>query len=297
MLMEKGGGGLSHLTPLERAIEYIETHLDENIDLGDVSREMGYSYYHMTRMFSAVLGEPVGRYISRRRLYRAARQLVHSDRRIIDIALESGFQSPEAFSRAFKAAFKTTPADYRKAGLDLVATAKPRLLPVDVPHIAAGISHSPEILQMTEEIKIAGLRGATSISQNRIPQLWDQFLRHHRNLYELTGTAYSICETRQTVYAEDGDVTFSVMVGSPVPDFSNLPETLAQTTLRPGKYAVFTHRGSLDKLLQTYQYIYGTWLPSSGQRLDEREDFEVYERKVLAVEDPENEVKLYIPVL
>ena len=110
--MEKGGGGLSHLTPLERAIEYIETHLDENIDLGDVSREMGYSYYHMTRMFSAVLGEPVGRYISRRRLYRAARQLVSSDRRIIDIALESGFQSPEAFSRAFKAAFKTTPADY-----------------------------------------------------------------------------------------------------------------------------------------------------------------------------------------
>ena len=92
-------------------------------------------------------------------------------------------------------------------------------------------------------------------------------------------------------------MTFSVMVGSPVPDFSNLPETLAQTTLRPGKYAVFTHRGSLDKLLQTYQYIYGTWLPSSGRRLDDREDFEVYERKVLAVEDPENEVKLYIPVL
>ena len=113
----------------------------------------------------------------------------------------------------------------------------------------------------------------------------------------MTGTAYSICETRQTVYAEDGDVTFSVMVGSPVPDFSNLPETLAQTTLRPGKYAVFTHCGSLDKLLQTYQYIYGTWLPSSGQRLDDREDFEVYERKVLAVEDPENEVKLYIPIL
>ena len=286
---------MGHLTPLERAIEYIETHLDENIDLGDVSREMGYSYYHMTRLFSAVLGEPVGRYISRRRLYRAAQQLVHSDRRIIDIALESGFQSPEAFSRAFKALFKTTPAVYRKAGLDLVATAKRQLLPGDVPHIAAGISHSPEILQMTEEIKIAGLRDITSISQNRIPQLWDQFLRFHGDLYELTETAYSICETRQTAYAEDGDVTFSVMVGSPV--LSNLPETLAQTTLRPGKYAVFTHRGSLEKLLQTYQYIYGTWLPSSGQRLDDRDDFEVYERKVLAMQDPENEVKLYIPVL
>lgn len=288
---------MGHLTPLERAIEYIETHLDENIDLGDISREMGYSYYHMTRLFSAVLGEPVGRYISRRRLYRAAQQLVHSDRRIIDIALESGFQSPEAFSRAFKALFKTTPAGYRKAGLDLVATAKRQLLPGDVPHIAAGISHSPEILQLTEEIKIAGLRDITSISQNRIPQLWDQFLRFHGDLYELSKTAYSICETRQTAYTADGDVTFSVMVGSPVPDFRNLPEALAQTTLRPGKYAVFTHRGSLEKLLQTYQYIYGTWLPSSGQWLDDRDDFEVYERKVLAMEDPENEVKLYIPVL
>ena len=288
---------MSHLTPLERAIEYIETHLDENIDLGDVSREMGYSYYHMTRLFSAVLGEPVGRYISRRRLYRAAQQLVHSDRRIIDIALESGFQSPEAFSRAFKALFKTTPAGYRKAGLDLVATAKRQLLPGDVPHIAAGISHSPEILQLTEEIKIAGLRDITSISRNRIPQLWDQFLRFHGDLYELSKTAYSICETRQTVYTADGDVTFSVMGGSPVPDFRNLPEALAQPPLRPGKYAVFTHRGSLEKLLQTYQYIYGTWLPSSGQRLDDRDDFEVYERKVLAMEDPENEVKLYIPVL
>ena len=72
---------MGHLTPLERAIEYIETHLDENIDLGDVSREMGYSYYHMTRLFSAVLGEPVGRYISRRRLYRAARSLRPADHR------------------------------------------------------------------------------------------------------------------------------------------------------------------------------------------------------------------------
>ena len=143
-----------------------------------------------------------------------------------------------------------------------------------VPTLSLIHIYSPEILQLTEEIKIAGLRDITSISQNRIPQLWDQFLRFHGDLYELSKTAYSICETRQTVYTADGDVTFSVMVGSPVPDFSNLPEALAQTTLRPGKYAVFTHRGSLDKLLQTYQYIYGTWLPSSGQRLDDREDFE-----------------------
>lgn len=50
-------------TPLEKAIEYIEAHLNENIGLSDVSRETGYSYYHMTRLFASVLGESVGHYI------------------------------------------------------------------------------------------------------------------------------------------------------------------------------------------------------------------------------------------
>lgn len=51
-------------TPLEKAIEYIEAHLNENIGLSDVSRETGYSYYHMTRLFASVLGESVGHYIN-----------------------------------------------------------------------------------------------------------------------------------------------------------------------------------------------------------------------------------------
>lgn len=96
---------MKELSPLERAIEYIEMHLDESIGLNDVSRETGYSYYYMTRLFSSVLGEPAGRYISRRRLYKASEKLLYTDRRVIDIALESGFESSEAFSRAFKAVF------------------------------------------------------------------------------------------------------------------------------------------------------------------------------------------------
>lgn len=91
---------MQQLSPLERAIEYIEEHLDENIGLSDVSRETGYSYCHMTRLFSSVLGESVGRYINRRRLYNASKKLIYTDQRVITIALEGGFESPEAFSRA-----------------------------------------------------------------------------------------------------------------------------------------------------------------------------------------------------
>lgn len=286
---------MKQLSPLERAIGYIEDHLNENIGLSDVSREIGYSYYHMTRLFSSVLGESVGHYINRRKLYIASEKIIHSDKRVIDIALDSGFESPEAFSRAFKAVFGSSPVDYRKSGLDLVINAKRKLAPEDVCHIANNISRSPEILTL-EEIKIAGLRGTTSIFDNRLPELWEKFLRLHAELLGISSIGYGICETQQTTYTKDGDVSFSAVVGSPVNDFDNLLKSLVTKTINSGRYAVFTHRGTFANLFKTYQYIFGIWLPTTKEELDNREDFEVYERKVLSFDDPNNEVKIFIPV-
>ena len=291
----EGGAVLIQLSSLERAIEYIENHLHENIGLSDVSRETGYSYYHMTRLFSSVLGESVGRYINRRRLYNASEKLVHSNQRVIDIALDCGFESPEAFSRAFKAAFGSSPVDYRRAGLDLVVNAKRELAPEDVDHIANNISRSPEFV-MLKETKVAGLRGTTSLSNNRLPGLWEGFIRLHKDLFMTAGAGYGICETQQTTYTKDGDVLFAVMVGSPVDRFDGLPQALVRKTLYAGRYAVFTHRGTFANLFKTYRYIFGTWLPTTGEKLDDREDFEVYEREVLSFDDANNEVKIFIPV-
>ncbi|WP_290759775.1 AraC family transcriptional regulator [Anaerostipes sp.] len=286
---------MKHFSPLEKAVRYIEEHLNEDIGLSDVSRETGYSYYHMTRLFSSVLGEPAGRYINRRRLYKASESLLHSEKKIMDIALDCGFESSEAFSRAFKSAFGRSPLDYRKAGLNLVVQAKRALSPKDICHVANNISHTPEVC-MLEETKVAGLRGITSISDNRLPGLWEQYLCLHQELFAASGTGYCICETSQTTYTKEGDTEFSVLVGSPVSNFKNLPQTLEQKILSPGKYAVFTHRGSLSKLLISYQYIYGTWLPSAKEELDSRDDFELYERKVCSVDDPDNEVKIFIAI-
>lgn len=284
---------MKQYSPLEQAIEYIEAHLHEGVSLHDVSRETGYSYYYMTRLFSSVLGESVGHYIRRRRLYRAAEKLIHTRQRVIDIALEWGFASPEAFSRAFKAAFGTSPADYRKAGLDFVVNAKRGLLPEAVSHVANNISHVPELLVL-DETKIAGLRGTTSLSDNRLPALWKQF-REIPADYFAAGTRYGICETQQTVYSNEGDVSFSALVGGPVAEFHHLPQTLATKTLG-GKYAVFTHRGTFANLFQSYRYLFETWLPSAEEELDDREDFELYEREVQAFDDPDKEVKIFIPV-
>ncbi|WP_418667328.1 GyrI-like domain-containing protein [Allofournierella sp.] len=288
---------MKQLSPLERAVEYIEAHLNEDIGLGEVSRAAGYSYCHMTRLFSAVMGESVGRYIHRRRLYSAAEKLLHTDRRVLDIALDSGFASPEAFSRAFKAAFGQSPAAYRRAGLDLVTSAKRGLAPGDVEHIANNISHTPELVWQPE-IKLAGIRGVTSLSDNRLPALWRQFLGLRAELLGpgSPGPGYGVCETQKTVYTKNGDVAFITLVGSPVKRLDGLPPPLVGKTVSAGKYAVFTHRGTLANLFITYQYIFGTWLPAAGEELDEREDFELYERPVTAFDDPDNEVKIFVPV-
>lgn len=286
---------MKEISPLEKAITYIENHLNEDIGLADVSRETGYSYYHMTRLFSSVLGESVDRYINRRRLYNASEKLIHSDQQVIDIALDCGFGSPEAFSRAFKTAFGSSPVGYRKAGLDLLVNAKKSLAPNDVEHIANNISHVPEIL-LLEETKVAGFRGTVSLSDNRIPELWGRFLRVCKDMDVFTGVGYSICETQQTAYTKDGDVAFSVLVGGSVHCFDGLPPALVRKTLCAGKYAVFTHHGSFANLVKTYQYIYGTWLPTAKEELDDREDFEVYEREVLSFDDADNEVRIFIPI-
>ena len=288
---------MPELSPLERAVEYIQNHLNEKIGLSDVSRETGYSYYHMTRLFSSVLGEPAGRYIHRRRLYSASEKLLYSQRRVTDIALDCGFESPEAFSRAFKAAFGSSPVDYRKSGVDLVVNAKRKLAPEDVNHIANNISRQPEFVRL-EETRVAGLRGTTSLSDNRLPAMWEEFLRLHKGLFEAAGAGYGICETRDTAYTKDGDVWFAAMVGSPVKDFDSLPQTppLEKKILRAGNYAVFTHQGSFANLFKTYQYIFGTWRQTTQEELDDREDFEVYGREAPSFDDPGNEVKIYIPI-
>ena len=87
---------------LEQAILYIEKHLQEDIKVEDVARFAGYSYFHLNRQFNAILGEGVGSYIKKRRLANAAYQLLVTDDKIIDIAVNNNFESAEAFSRAFK---------------------------------------------------------------------------------------------------------------------------------------------------------------------------------------------------
>lgn len=106
--------GNRNIINIERAISFMESHLDGKLELDMVARAAHYSKYHLHRMFTETLGMTIHDYARRRQLTEAAKLLVFSKKSIMDIALICGYESQQAFSVAFKAMYKLPPAEYRE---------------------------------------------------------------------------------------------------------------------------------------------------------------------------------------
>lgn len=101
---------------IQRAINYAETHLTEEIDYEAVAREAASSSFHFQRMFSMLCGYTLGDYIRMRRLSIAADELSRKGSKVIDVAVKYGYDTPESFSRAFTRFHGITPTEARKGG-------------------------------------------------------------------------------------------------------------------------------------------------------------------------------------
>lgn len=101
------------ITGIQRALDYTEEHLTEEVDYEAVAKQACSSAFHFQRMFSMLCGFSLGDYIRMRRLSLAAEELVRTRNRVVDIALKYGYDTPESFSRAFVCFHGITPTDAR----------------------------------------------------------------------------------------------------------------------------------------------------------------------------------------
>ena len=108
--------GDNSLICIDSVIAYIEDHLNGNLDLETVADAVHYSHYHLHRIFSETVGMTLHDYANRRQFTEAAKLLVFSDKPIIEIASICGYESQQSFTTAFKAMYKTAPAQYRDKG-------------------------------------------------------------------------------------------------------------------------------------------------------------------------------------
>lgn len=99
---------------IKKSIEYIENNLNKKIELQEIANKAFLSKYHFHRIFHATIGESVAEYVRRRRLIEAANELLNTENKIIDIALNYQFSTQESFTKAFKKFYGIPPKEFRK---------------------------------------------------------------------------------------------------------------------------------------------------------------------------------------
>lgn len=102
---------------IKRVIDYIENNLEQEIDLDNIAEIIGYSKFHLNRMFTEETNITIHKYVQIRRLTVAAEKLVKTNMPIVQIAYEAGYHSQQAFSLAFKQIYLYPPKIYRNRGI------------------------------------------------------------------------------------------------------------------------------------------------------------------------------------
>jgi AraC family transcriptional regulator len=285
---------MDYLLHILRAIRFIEKNLCEDIKTAEVAQETAFSKYHFHRIFLAVTGNTIADYIRRRRLTNAAFELVESDKKIIDIALDHCFETPESFSRAFRRMYGVTPKKYRDQKPFTVYLHQTKIDENFIRHLKGGITIEPEIIQM-DKFKIVGMKYYGENKNNEINRLWDQF---NASVNEIKNSPcgdvrYGICYPIEN-FAEKGE--FEYIAAIEVSNLNDIPEGMVGRTIQGQVYAVFTHKGSPEKIAETYKYIYGTWHPKSGYSLLKAPDFEYYDERFNPDIEEDSEFDVYIPI-
>lgn len=111
---------MRHKEAIEHAIHFIEMNIAEEFSIEDLAKQSMMSKWYFQRAFRKYTNLTVSDYVKRRRLTNAAQQLIHSERRILDIAMDSSFASQEAFTRSFQRMFGLTPGTYRRQFKDFI---------------------------------------------------------------------------------------------------------------------------------------------------------------------------------
>jgi AraC family transcriptional regulator len=229
-----------------KALWYIESHSASPVTLDDVARASGLSRFHFSRTFSVLVGRSPTAYLRARRLTEAARRLASGAPDILSVALDAGYGSHEAFTRAFRDRFGATPEDVRASR----STEPLRLVEPPVMNTEPVTAIADPRIEDAGPLFIAGLRlRFTPETRGAIPALWQRFTPHIGSIPgEKKEATYGIvlCEAE-----EEGD-GFDYMAGLRLPK---------------RRYAVFQHMGHVSGIGATCAAIFGSWLPRSGNHL------------------------------
>ncbi len=275
------------MNPAGRALWYVESHFTRDVSLDEIANVAGVSRFHLSRAFGAATGYSITQYLRGRRLTEAARWLSNGAPDILTVALEAGYGSHEAFTRAFRDQFGLTPEVVRAQGhVDNIHLMEP--IKMDETLIA---DLEPARFENGKALLIAGL-GERYNGEGiaGIPAQWQRFAPYLGKVPGQIGrVAYGVCCNF------DDSSNFDYICGTEVTDFNRLPAELGRMRIPAQRYVVFSHRAHISAIRRTWNTIWNRWLPESGHQVADAPFFERYGEEFDPVSG-EGGLELWIPL-
>lgn len=243
------------MSAIVRTLWFIESRFREEVSLDDLATATGLSRFYLSRMFPMATGYTVSGYLRGRRLTEAARVLAKGAPDILSVALEAGYNSHEAFTRAFRDHFGLTPEEVRRRGnlemLNLVEAIRMEA--------ATKVTLDPPRIERLSPMRLAGLKQHYSMSSSAgIPALWQEFGPIIPTIGGITGAgAYGVVGEMP-----EGCDDFDYMAAVEVIDSADVPLELTTLRIPARNWAKFTHKGHITTIRATCGAIFGDWLPT-----------------------------------
>lgn len=239
---------------ISRAIEYIENNLTNDISVEDIANHLYISSFYFQKGFSMLCGYTIGEYIRNRKLSLAGYEILHTDNRIIDIALKYGYDSPDSFTKAFTRFHGSTPTEVRKGGkIKEFAPLKINLI------LKGGYTMEYKIVEK-EAFRVVGLKDSFKYetASQEVPKIWKEFFI--KNTSNQIKPKYAI-----NIDTHMGSDVFDYVIGDDYNSSLKTPKDFEIIEIPKLTWVVFSCIGPANvKMQETNERIFNEWLPNSN---------------------------------
>ena len=267
---------------IQSAIEYMESHLTDEIQIKDVAEKAYVSEFHFQRIFMVLCGFSVSEYIRNRRMSLAAQELSSSDAKVIDVAMKYGYDSPDSFARAFTKFHGITPSAAREKGAKLRDFAPVRIKL----SLEGGTMMDYKIVEKAAFTVMGRKRSFNNeTSYQEIPKFWDEHFRDGGS--KVVCGMYGLC-------IDSVGADFDYLIADNYLPWKEVPDGYETRTLPAGLWAVFPCK--LKTLQDTNTKMWKEWLPNCKEyKLCGNYNIEMYGPP--CEENPgESYVELWLPI-
>lgn len=281
------------------AINYIENNLYDKITLDDIAVYTGLSKYYLHRSFKTLTGESIIEYAQSRKLTSSINELINTNMRIIDIALNYGFDYEQSYIRAFKKSFGCTPLKVRCNQISINLIIKEKINVNDILSIGNSITYKPHFV-FKQKFNLIGIKHKIfSKSGDKTANAFGrEFFYNHKD--KITNMINPNVYFGYTDWGSDGFIYY--MPSVQVSDLTKVPEDMTGITIQTHKYVVFRFIGFFSPndingrhVGRLLVQLYSKWIFKSGYKFADTFRFEYIDNSM--AKDNYCELYVYQPIM